>query len=90
MNTPSDKVFRCDDLRKYILFLSLTKRCKKCNKKMRKNTFINPDAAAQIAFCPPIFWFYKWNEAQNHKKKEFCNLCYYAKDPNSPFLKKYY
>jgi len=90
INSPANKVFGCDELRSNIIFLSLTKRCKRCNKKMRQETFPNPDATAKRAFCPPFFWFYKWNESQNHIKKEFCNLCFYAKDPDSPALREYY
>ena len=89
MNIAASKVFGCDDLRRKILSY-FPKRCNRCKKKMKENTHPSPDILAEYCFTPPFFWFYNWNDTQNHIKKEFCNLCFYTKDPDSPALREYY
>ena len=77
MNNSANKVFSCDVLRGKILSFFPT-RCQDCKQKMRIITFPNPENAVKICFAWPYF-FYEWNEAQCHKNKKICNLCYYKK-----------
>ena len=84
MNNAVNKVFGCAELRREILSY-FPKRCNMCKKEMKKNTYPMPNKVAKICFSPQIYFFYNWNDTQNHIKKELCNLCFYAKDRDSPF-----
>ena len=76
MNSAANKVFSCDHLRREILSFFPT-RCRNCKKILRIITFPNPEYAAQVCFAWPYF-FCEWNEAQCHKNKRICNLCYHS------------
>ena len=62
----SQKVFDCDDLRKYI-FEFIPKKCLQCNKKMH-------------GFHKSDNKFYldkRWCSSRNKNLSNYCNWCYY-------------
>ena len=61
-----ERVFACDDLRKYILTFLINKRCNCCH-----NVMLGHNAALKLYNDP------SWCKAENKRDKRFCNWCYY-------------